>query len=180
MKYYLLVLTLFSFSLLFAVFNDNASTISDTLVNTSPGIQDSTYLDSLTNYVLYAQPPVPVKPVESPSFSWMMIKMIATLIMISILMYLILRFVKGLNQNQLINSDKLIKVLESQPVGFKQYIQIISIHKTLYILSSGSNNTQIIDKIEDPVIIEEILQKKNTKNISNFNHILNKFKAKKG
>ncbi len=178
-NFFFIILLICSYHL-FAVTVQSIQTKTDTTALPSTAHQDEAFLDSLSNYVFYNQAPEPVKPVESPSFTMMMVKMILSLIVITVILYLVLKFVKNLNQNQYMNSDKLIKIVDSQPLGFKQYIQIISIHKKMYIVSSSANNIQVIDKIEDTEEIKEILESKVKTNSPDFKVLFNKFKITKG
>lgn len=136
------------------------------------------YLDSLSNRMLNQNAPLPIKASETPSFGSMMFRMIVSLIVIAIILYFVLLFVKRLNQGTSINSQKKIKVLETSAIGLKHQIQILHIDQSIYIISNNSGNTVLLDKISHPDEVKRIIEEINVPK-QNFKSIIDQFKQMK-
>lgn len=121
-----------------------------------------------------------INKVNSPSFGWMMFKMLFGLAIISLLLYLVLKFVKSLNHNLNSNANNLINVIESHPLAYKQYMQIVKVNKKIYIILSNQNSIQVIDKIDNQDDIDEIINFQSQKANADFLKYFNKFRKPKG
>ncbi|HPY96341.1 MAG TPA: flagellar biosynthetic protein FliO [Candidatus Cloacimonadota bacterium] len=121
-----------------------------------------------------------VSKVNSPSFGWMMFKMLFGLAIISLLLYLVLKFVKSLNHNLDSNTNSLINIIESHPLAYKQYMQIVKVNKKIYVVLSNQNSIQVIDKIDNQDDIDEIINFKSQKANADFLKYFEKFRKPKG
>lgn len=155
--------------------------IKDTLITQSDTTQVvGLYLDSLSNRVLNQNPPIPIKTLDTPSFGSMMFRMIGSLIIIAIILYFVLLFVKRLNQGSNIHSQKKIKILETTAIGIKHQIQMIQIDQIIYILSNNGGNTVLLDKISHPDEVKRIVDELSVPK-QNFKSFIDQFKQiKKG
>jgi flagellar biosynthetic protein FliO len=162
---------------LLAVFTPDNDPLNQTLSDSASALS-ANKLDSLSYNLLYKEADTPLKPLETPSFSSMLIKMILSLILITIILYIALRVMKKLNQGNSQFFNKNMKVIDTLNIGFKQSVYIVQILEKYYLFSVSANGVSLIEKITDPDQIESL---KNTSTIQNdsFDKILNKFKIKK-
>ncbi|MFA7547943.1 MAG: flagellar biosynthetic protein FliO [Candidatus Cloacimonadales bacterium] len=116
----------------------------------------------------------------TPSFAIMMGKMIFSLIIISLILYIALRLFKSLNRGLSLKSKNNIKVIETQPLAYKQLVQLVLISKKLYIIASNQNTIKVIDIIENQEEIEEITNQKPQQENSIFISLYAKHLKKKG
>ena len=89
------------------------------------------------------------------SFWGSMIRIMFGLLLLTVMLYLILYFFKKLNtriKNK--NEAYSFKIHENVYISQKQGLSAVTFAKKLYIIGFSNNSISLIDKIEDPEIIE--------------------------
>ena len=85
-----------------------------------------------------------------------------------------------MNRGLSLKSKNNIKVIETQPLAYKQLVQLVLISKKLYIIASNQNTIKVIDIIENQEEIEEITNQKPQQENSIFISLYAKHLKKKG
>ena len=112
----------------------------------------------------------------TPTFGLMMFQMIGTLVILSVLLYFCLYFVKRLNA-KFKNKNECASFKQHERIYFstKQGLSAVSFGKKLYIISFSQNSVNLIDTIEDEETISK-LSKENNSNQVKFSDFLKGFK----
>lgn len=175
----LLVLLSISLLSLFAVFSlDNQSEVNKQADSTSTGLLTNNSLDSLSYQLLYKDADKPVKALKTPSLGGMLFRMVLSLILITIILYIALRVIKKLNNSNPTFFNRNMKIIDTINIGFKQSIYIVSIMDKIYLFSVSANGVSLIEKVENAEQLEKLIYP-NQANSDSFDKILEKLKIKK-
>ena len=97
------------------------------------------------------------QPASSPTFALMMVQMIGMLILISVLLYLSLFFFRKINAKFKNRSDNTrLKIHENIYFSTKVGVSVVSFGKKVYLVGFSNNSVNLIDKIDDNDIVEEL------------------------
>ncbi len=113
---------------------------------------------------------------EMPSFGLMIFKLLFSLIIIVVILYFSIKLFKKYSSQGKFISNKNTNIIDIMPLTNLQAIYVIQMYGLIYILSVSNDNVHLIEKIDDPIKIKEILDSKQTE--GGFNNIFKKIGKK--
>ena len=103
------------------------------------------------------------------------IKLVITLAIIILLIYLLLRFLRKFSVRDVQEQNNLIRVLGSRILHNNEIVHVIELEGLVYVIGSSSNQVTLLDKIEDKEIVDRlILNATNNPSESTFSRIMGK------
>ncbi len=139
---------------------------------------DSLKPDMVVKQTFFPDSSNAVKPLKTPGLTGVLFRMFLALIFLTIVLYFGIYAMKRLSgQGRLVSkSDPQARVLDIFPINTKQAIYIVRLFDQIHILGVSPDNIQTLDKIIDPVKIEEIEEASKNKNHVNFKSIFDKLR----
>ncbi len=113
---------------------------------------------------------------EMPSFGMMIFKLIISLVIIVVILYFSIKIFKKYSSQGKFISNKNSNIIDIMPLTNLQAIYVVEMYGLIYILSVSNDNVNLLEKIEDPDKIKEILDSKQQE--SKFNNIFKKLGKK--
>ena len=109
-------------------------------------------------------------PTTAPAFGLMMFQMLAILVVISVILYFFLYFIKRLNAGYKKKNEHFsFRLLENFYFSQKQGLSAVSFGKKLYIIGFSNSSVSVIDIIEDEETISKLcLENNNTPKFPDF------------
>lgn len=93
----------------------------------------------------------------SPDLSMAAIKMVLTLVMVLILLWIALRWARRHSLNNYRSSVRsLVKIIENRYVGGKKSIAVVQVPGALLVIGLGSDRITLLTKIDKPEILSDI------------------------
>ena len=113
---------------------------------------------------------------DMPSFGTMIFKLIISLVIIVVILYFSIKIFKKYSSQGKFISNKNSNIIDIMPLTNLQAIYIVQMYGLIYIMSVSNENVNLIEKIDDPERIKEIMNSKQSQ--SKFNNILKKIGKK--
>jgi flagellar biogenesis protein FliO len=113
---------------------------------------------------------------EMPSFGTMIFKLIFSLFVIVVILYFSIKLFKKYSSQGKFLSNKNSNIIDIMPLTNLQAIYVVQMYGLIYILSVSNENVNLIEKIDEPQRIRDILGSKHQE--SKFNNIFKKIGKK--